>query len=134
MMAQKVHVVKSSSGQLQEQYNHVQDQEEDANYVSSYQGGSNEQRTNYQGGQDHDQWRPLQQWNSNHGWNNQQNKQGWSANSQGNRGAGSSQAYNASRDLCTSKATNLHPITIKVNNSVYPRIIMNKRRRLQISW
>ncbi|KAK4710526.1 hypothetical protein R3W88_005039 [Solanum pinnatisectum] len=98
MMAQKVHVVESSSGQLQEQYNHVQDQEEDANYVSNYQGGPNEQRTNYQGGQDDDQWRPLQQWNSNQGWNNQQNNQGWSANSQGNRGADSSQAYNASRD------------------------------------
>lgn len=54
-MAQKVHVVESSSGLLQEQHNHVQDQEEDANYVSSYQGGPNKQRTNYQGGQDHDQ-------------------------------------------------------------------------------
>lgn len=35
-------------GQSQEQYNQVQDQEEDANYVSSYQGGPNQQRTNHQ--------------------------------------------------------------------------------------
>ncbi|KAF3627699.1 putative protein isoform X1 [Capsicum chacoense] len=83
-------------GQLQEQYNHVQ--EEDANYVSHYQGGPNQQRTNYQGGQfhNHNQRRPIQRY-SNEGWNNQQRDQGWSADNQGNRRVGSSQAYSSSR-------------------------------------
>lgn len=39
----------NASGQLQEQYNHVPDQEEDANYMNSYRGGPNQRRINYQG-------------------------------------------------------------------------------------